>query len=645
MSQLQLINSNIDATLVGGCLTACLLVWLVWLANPEASAGGWLDAGRHFLAWLAPGVEPGVGALDRASVLRMRAARWLIAYVLGALACWTIWRHVWLGTQARYAPERSYKVLQMLALMSGALWGLGCSGLFQPDSSAVTLGMVCLLAGLSGGVLSGIGVRARLYWLVCLPMGIGLIGAFLYHGSEVNPVLPIALLVLIITNGVFAHNIERHIGRAIELRLENLALVEQLRERTQAAEQANLAKSKFLAGASHDLRQPVHALNLFLESLSATALDTKQETIVNHAKAASRASRELLDTLLDFSRIEAGVMQPRPAVVPMAGLLRQLEDEFGPQADNKGLVYRSRDCLDQVYSDAALLLVILRNLVANAIRYTERGGVLVAVRSRGADKVIEVWDTGIGIAAVHHQAIFEDFHQLGNQERDHRKGLGLGLAIVRRLVHTLGLALTLASRPGRGSVFSLRLPRAPNAAQLAEAAALESSAAHAFRGQAGALQPLAGAAPGARPLQGLRVLLVDDEVMVLEGMRALLGEWGCAVVAFRNLEGAARYVRDLEESPPALDLLITDYRLENGVTGGDVIRAVRAALRTAHPEHSFELPAIIITGDTDPARLSQAQGVGATLLHKPIDTQVLYDELAKVHARSDKKAALIALSA
>jgi CheY-like chemotaxis protein len=117
------------------------------------------------------------------------------------------------------------------------------------------------------------------------------------------------------------------------------------------------------------------------------------------------------------------------------------------------------------------------------------------------------------------------------------------------------------------------------------------------------------------------------------------------VVAFRNLEGAARYVRDLEEGPPALDLLITDYRLENGVTGGDVIRAVRAALRMAHPEHSFELPAIIITGDTDPARLSQAQGVGATLLHKPIDTQVLYDELAKVHVRRDKKAALIALSA
>jgi signal transduction histidine kinase len=516
--------------------------------------------------------------------------------------------------------------------MSGAIWGLGCIWLFQPDSSAVTLGMACLIAGLSGGVLSGIGVRARLYWLVCLPMGIGLIGAFLYHGSEVNPVLPIALLVLLITNGVFAHNIERHIGSAIQLRLENLALVGQLRERTHAAEQANLAKSKFLAGASHDLRQPVHALNLFLESLSTTRLDAKQETIVTHAKAASRASRELLDTLLDFSRIEAGVMQPKPALLPLAGLLRQLEDEFGPQADNKGLVYRSRDCLDHVYSDAALLLVILRNLVANAIRYTERGGVLVAVRVRGADRVIEVWDTGIGIAAIHHEDIFQDFHQIANQERDHRKGLGLGLAIVRRLVDALGMGLSLASRPGRGSVFSLRLPCASQLVQLAQAAAPDSPDRESSRGQPGpaALQPSLARLAGARPLQGLKVLLVDDEVLVLEGMRALLGEWGCAVQAFKDIDAAAQHVLACAGRGRPFDLLITDYRLENGVTGRDVIRAVSNALRMTHPDDFREPPSIIITGDTDPARIAQAQGVGATLLHKPIDTQVLYDELAKV---------------
>lgn len=636
VSQLQLIDANLLATLIGGCLTAFCLVWLVWLQNPVPSFGRWQDAAAHFIAWLAPGGAPETASAagEHAALPRMRSAAWLVAYVLGALGCWSAWRHVWRRTPALCSPEQSYRVIQRLALMSGALWGLGFLWLFQPESSAVILGMVCLQGGLSGGVLSGIGVRARLYWLVCLPMGLGLLGAFLYHGSEVNPVLPLALLVLLVSNGFFAHNIERHIGSAIELRFENLALVEQLRERTDAAEQANLAKSKFLAGASHDLRQPVHALNLFLESLSTTALDAKQETIVNHAKAASRASRELLDTLLDFSRIEAGVMQPKPAVVPMAGLLRQLEDEFGPQADNKGLVYRSRDCLDHVYSDAALLLVILRNLVANAIRYTERGGVLVAVRSRAGDRVIEVWDTGIGIAAMHHQAIFEDFHQIGNQERDHRKGLGLGLAIVRRLVDTLGLELRLASRPGQGSVFSLRLPPPPNAAQLAEAAALQPppSPGNAFQRRLTLFAPLAQLPANARPLQGLRVLLVDDEVMVLEGMRALLGAWGCVVMAFRDIAGATGHVHSFEKDGPPFDLLITDYRLENGVTGGDVIRAVHAALRRARPHSTFVPPGIIITGDTDPARIVQAQSVGATLLHKPIAAQVLYEELAKVLA-------------
>lgn len=623
MSQLQLIDANLRATLIGGSLTAFLLVWLVWQANPDPLFSSGLGIGRHFIDWLTPGASSSAAALERTTVLRMRALAWLIVYVLGALTCWGVWQHVWRHTQSLYSTTQSYGVIQALALLSGLLWGLGCGWLFQPDSGSVTLGMVCLIGGLSGGVLSGIGVRARLYWLVALPMTLCLTGAMLYQGSPVNPVLPMALLVLLGSNGIFARNIERHIGNAIELRLQNLTLVEQLRQRTHAAEQANLAKSKFLAGASHDLRQPVHALNLFLESLSLTPLDARQDMIVTHAKAASRASRELLDTLLDFSRIEAGVMQPKPAWVPLANLLRQLEDEFGPQADSKGLVYRSRDCFDSVHSDAALLLVILRNLVANAIRYTERGGVLIAVRSRGADKVIEVWDTGIGIETIHHQAIFEDFHQVANQERDHRKGLGLGLAIVQRLVHVMALELTLASRPGRGSVFSLRLPCVPH-----HCATRDAIAASAPSAALGPLGRVADPHSGANPLQGLKVLLVDDEVLVLEGMRALLSEWGCIVLAVQTIEGAVQYVQSVEDGAPPFDLLITDYRLENGVTGGQVIQAVREALQQRRPANLLEPPSIIITGDTDPTRIAQAQNVGAVLLHKPLEAQALHEKIS-----------------
>lgn len=384
ISQLELVNANLRAALIGGCLTASFLVWLVWIANPQPLQQNALGAQHAFMAWLvSDGPAPWAAAFEALNAMRLRSAAWLLAYVLLSAACWSVWRHFWLRTGAICSPERTYQVIQGIALMSGMAWGIGCSSLFQTESGVVTLGMVSLMGGLSGGLLSGVGVRARLYWMVCLPMAIGLIGSLLYDGSAINFVLSVALLVLLICNGIFAHNVERHIGSAIELRFENMALLGQLRERTQAAEQANLAKSKFLAGASHDLRQPVHALNLFLESLSTTALDAKQETIVTHAKAASRASREMLDTLLDFSPIEAGVMQPKPALLPLAGLLRQLEDEFGPQADSKGLVYRSRDCLDHVYSDAALLLVILRHPLHRARR---RAGGRARARRRPGDR-------------------------------------------------------------------------------------------------------------------------------------------------------------------------------------------------------------------------------------------------------------------
>jgi signal transduction histidine kinase/CheY-like chemotaxis protein len=637
MSQLQLIDANLRAALIGSFLTACLLVWLVWLASPAPPPETWRDTLGQIIDWPGASTESRASSVEQPALLRIRAAVWLIAYALGAATCWTVWQRIWQKNQRIYSSKQRYGVIQMLALMIGLLWGVGCSWLFQPASDTVTLGMLCLVAGLSSGVLSGIGVLARMYWLVCLPMIAGLIGALLYQGSPVNPVLPIALLVLMGSNGIFARNIEQKISRSIELRLENIALVEQLRQRTDAAEQANLAKSRFLANASHDLRQPVHALNLFLESLSLTVLDARQETIIRHAKAASRASRELLDTLLDFSRIEAGIMQPRPTWVPLAGLLRQLEDEFGPQADSKGLVYRCRDCFDSVHSDAALLLVILRNLVANAIRYTERGGVLVAVRSRGADRVIEVWDTGVGIDTRHHEAIFQEFHQIANQERDHRKGLGLGLAIVRRLVQAMGLELTLASRPGRGSVFCLRLPGISGCAPLADEAAPAASS-------------FAGMRTCAAPLQGLKVLLVDDEILVLEGMRTLLEKWGCIVAAFRDREGAVQHVQRFDEKDAQpFDLLITDYRLENGVTGGQVIQAVYAALQLRCPGCALAPPSIILTGDTDPSRIVQAQGVGAMLLHKPIETQVLHDQITTLfsvpenpppcmQARSQKRA-------
>lgn len=628
--QLQLMYANMTTALLGNFLTAGLLTWLIWYVNPPPLDSISSAAVRSVAAVLTSGGGDALSsAFEGSAAMRARSLGWLLVQGLVSLGCGIVWQHFWQRTGTRYGVEKTYRVLQAIALVVGFTWGIGCFLLYQLESSAITLGMASLLGGLSGGLLAAVGVRARFYWLVALPMGAGLIGVLLYYGSQISPVLPVALLLLLFCNGVFAHNAERHIGNAISLRFENLALVEQLREQTRVAEQANRAKSKFLASASHDLRQPAHALNLFLVSLSSTRLDSQQEMLVKHARAASLASREMLDTLLDFSRIEAGVMTPKPCAMPMAGLMRQLEDEFGPQADAKGLVYRSRDCLAHVHCDLALLSLILRNLIGNAIRYTSRGGVLVAVRTRGPDKVVQVWDTGVGIEPSLHEKIFQEFYQIENQTGGHPKGLGLGLAIVRQLVDSLGLHLTLASQPGKGTVFSLRIPGASDTREIAQACSATSPI----------FEP--GALDGSLvPLHGLSVLVVDDEWLVREGMRLLLGQWGCSVNAFRDIEGATRYIKCFTGPGRPFDLLLTDYRLENGITGSEVIQVVRAALQGLPGFDDFDPPVIIVTGDTDPLRILQAHGVGATLLHKPIVTQVLYEELAKVRARLDQECRL-----
>lgn len=226
----------------------------------------------------------------------------------------------------------------------------------------------------------------------------------------------------------------------------------------QRAEDSNTAKSKFLAAVSHDVRQPLHAQGLFLDVLAHTELNTHQRSVLNSANAASKAFEEMLNTLLDFSRVEAGIMAPRVQSFRLQPLLNKIEREFESQADAKGIAYRSRETDLAAQSDPLLVELILRNLVANAIRYTQHGGLLVTCRQRGAEAVLEVWDTGIGIAPGDQPAVFREFFQLDNPERDRQKGLGLGLAIADGLARTLNHRLSLTSTPGRGSVFRLSMP-------------------------------------------------------------------------------------------------------------------------------------------------------------------------------------------
>lgn len=387
------------------------------------------------------------------------------------------------------------------------------------------------------------------------------------------------------------------------LRADKLALLEQLEDETRkaqaarhAAVQANLAKSKFLASASHDLRQPIHALGLFLEVLAGTALDAHQRTVLGHARSVYGTSSDMLNTLLDFSRIEAGVVEVQLVAFQLQPLLNKIEVEMASQADAKGLVYRTRETHAAVRSDPALVELILRNLVSNAIRYTDHGGVMVACRPHGAYMRLEVWDTGIGIAASHQEEIFEEFHQLGNPERDRNKGLGLGLAIVDGLTRRLGATISLASRVGRGSVFRIALP----------------SVTEAVLGEEFELNAL----PGKRLL--LHILVIDDDEAVRVGMQHLLQRWGCQVVAVDSIEEALRAVQ--QQRP---DVIVSDYRLRQQRTGTEAIAILRKALGAA-------VPALLITGDTAPERLREARASGIPLLHKPVASGPLYRKLREL---------------
>ena len=369
----------------------------------------------------------------------------------------------------------------------------------------------------------------------------------------------------------------------------------------QAAESASLTKTRFLAAASHDLRQPLQAIGLFHESLLRTGLDEKQQKISHHISTSVHSLGELLNKLLDISRLDADMIRPQPAVIQPRDILGTVDAEFSSLAIRKRLRFNLFCPLDglALYSDPNLLLDLLRNLIGNAVKYTERGGVLVAVRRRGERALIQVWDSGIGIAPEHLDAIYEEYFQVGNAERHRAKGVGLGLSIVRRLSGLLGTAVHCRSRVGRGSVFEISLPLASAAAQLD------------------------AAAPAAAPSQedaaagfaGKRVVIVEDDRLAGKAVRLALETYDLQVTVFATAEEALGSAAAL-----AADYYISDFRLP-GMDGLHLLDAMQQA--AARP-----IKGVLLTGDTSPERVKQAQASGLTVVFKPIDLPRLLAAMA-----------------
>ncbi len=373
-----------------------------------------------------------------------------------------------------------------------------------------------------------------------------------------------------------------------------------LAEKNHELEAANLSKSRFLAAASHDLRQPLHALTLFSAGLeNGEQHPARLERIARIQECVSSLDR-LFSELLDLSRLDSGALKTVPTGFALDVLFLEISQTFRPIAEDRELRLVLRPTDLWVVADRAMLSQALSNLVSNAIRYTREGGVLVGARRRGTQVRIDVWDTGIGIAAEHQAQVFDEFFQVGTDPHRANRGLGLGLATVKRLGQIMQMPIELHSRPGRGTVFSLTLPacvpRPP--------------------------EPVLPASTPTVDLGGLVVLVIDDERAILDGIEWLLQSWGCIVTCAENVEQARAA---LAASPAPPDLVISDLRLRGGSNGIEVIRQLQAEALTRF-DHSPK--ALLVTGETAPERLREIDGSGVPVLHKPVPPARLREALA-----------------
>ena len=408
------------------------------------------------------------------------------------------------------------------------------------------------------------------------------------------------LILIISLTAVLANSYRQALQRAIDLKLQADELAAKLRVETLAAdaarreaEIANRAKTQFFTAASHDLRQPLHAMGLFAEALRQRVHEPEVAQLVNSINESVDALEGLFSELLDITRIDSGGVEVNPENFELADIFRKVRLHFEPSAFEKGLALRIRGGRHVALADPLLVERIVRNLVSNAIRYTQDGSVLLSCRRRGERLLLQVWDTGPGIRADERERVFDEFYQVPGTRAvggEQKKGLGLGLAIVKRLADLMNAPLELRSQVGRGTVFTLQLPvgKAPRAAERA----------------------LGSRAPTGVTLAGRTIVVVEDEPAVRQGLEVLLASWGATIVSLENLAATEAWAAAADAaSPPAL--VIADYRLEEGATGVAAIAAVRRRFGAS-------VPAIVVTGSAMSGHEKDALEHDFHLLIKPV---------------------------
>jgi signal transduction histidine kinase len=494
----------------------------------------------------------------------------------------------------------SLQFRQWMWLFRGIVWyNTMVSGLWYVAMSNADLPDAVWFATLAG-FLNITGAVVTVSWdtlagILCIPgLAIAITYIQVIHG---NPYLAIAVIALHTT--AFSMIKEFNKVRIInfEVGFKNTQLVNQLNLEKQRAEvgwkmakTSNEAKTRFLAAASHDLRQPIHALGLFFAELSDQVYSPETALVIGHIEDSIASINAMLNALLDVSKLDAGVIKPSIESVTLSDMFSLLQREFEPVAIENQNELHFDTIATPVVTDPVLLERILRNLIGNALRFTQGGQVLISSSVCDQSVTIQVQDNGIGIPEDQIEEIFTEFHQLQNPGKDRRQGLGLGLAIVKRLANLLDHELQVVSEVGQGACFSITLP----VAQIHLSNAVESSGEDAVF-----LNDM---------FAGCLVLVLDDDRDVLDGMRGLLTRWGCRVLTAINSNEVEEH---LDAFGKKVDLMIFDYRLSEHISGIELAKSLQNRL-------SYRLAVLVITGDTAPERLREAEASGYPLLHKPV---------------------------
>lgn len=520
------------------------------------------------------------------------------------------------------------------SLAAGVVWGSAVLLFVTPDKPASLILFSFVIGGMAAGAVTTLSSHPPAFYAYILTSVLPLVAALLALGDRTGLAMGGMVSAFVIALLVIGRNFNAVLVKAIEINTQNKHLLAEMEGEVQArtaaltaanrrleieieerrnaqaqveearaeAERANQAKSRFLAAASHDLRQPLQSLFMFASVLRHHVAGTRGSETLTHIERSLDALKGMLDSLLDVSRLDVNVIRPELAAVALQPLLDDIVDDYRRIAEGKGLVLSfGGRCEARVTSDPNLLARMVRNLVENAIRYTERGRVSLSARVAGDKVHVDIEDSGIGIAPDQLGRIFEEFHQVGNSERDKARGLGLGLAIVQRLSTILNHPVTVTSTLGKGSTFSIMLPLAPATSAVA------------------GLPP---AATEAEDGEGRQVVLIDDDEGVLRALGGAFEGWGYVVVmAGSEDEALSRLLPGA--GPP--HLIVADYRLRDGRVGTDAIRHIRE--RCATP-----VPGIVLTGETGDEFLAEAEALGATVLHKPATPQQLAGVLKRLFA-------------